>query len=142
MKIAVLALCLFATGCLASPQVAFVDTDPLGWPCGAGETVVWHNTDTVAARDMFLVFRLENNPAAGDLWFEVLTAAPDSTLFCDTVRLVSVPAERIGKYTEFEQPYRTGAVLAQPGDYRFTFTPLTQAPLRGFSAAGVRFQPR
>lgn len=122
-------------GCGSSHGIYIADVSAVRWH--EGTTISVSNSDTLAARDLYIVIRSNETFRDDTLTLRVAVCAPDSMRYEEsfTLRIPRAPkASALGRDSEI--PYRYNAILADTGNYRFTLTP--SRPVRGILTAGLR----
>jgi len=122
----VLSFILF-TCCISPHEIHTTDLNPNGWKDGA--EVIFENQDTTTERSLYIIARLRQDFGYDQLRVAVTTTTPKGYKWHDTlsIRTFDTPPAS-GLYFDREELLRTKMVLAQPGRYLFTFTPLMPQP--------------
>ena len=139
-RIAIVALAMVASvACLTPQRSLMAGVDMQAWSESA--TVVYNNSDTLAMQNLQIALRYNDNFKECTLPLKVSITAPDASHFEEVVELrIGHPRTELAVASTESLPYRNDVVLAQKGDYIFTFTPLTA--IRGVEAIGVEFREK
>lgn len=121
-------------GCVSPHGVYIADVSPARWQEGIAISVP--NSDTLSARDLFIVIRSNEAFRDDTLTLRVAVFAPDSLHYEEPFTLrIPRPPKAAALSRDSEIPYRHRVILADTGEYRFTLTP--SRPIRGIEAAGL-----
>lgn len=139
-----LALAALAVSCINPHRVRMADTDPAGWSAADPVQVAWLNDDTTAVYNIRVVARLLADFNYDPLVLSLTTITPDGYRWKDTL---CIPTRgrlpEIGLFGLLEQPYRSGVVLSQPGQYLFELAPIMRnlppKGIEGVAAVGIAF---
>ena len=137
-RIAIVAIAAVASmACLAPQHSLMAGVDVHEWSESA--TVVYTNSDTLASQNLQIALRYNDDFKQNSLPLKVSITAPDASCFEEVVELrIGHPHTALAVATTESLPYRNDVVLAQKGEYRFAFTPLTAT--RGVEAIGIEFR--
>ncbi|MDR2936893.1 MAG: gliding motility lipoprotein GldH [Rikenellaceae bacterium] len=114
------------------------DIDYRGWAGSDPIYLYYDNTDTVSARQLYLLLRLTGSIPYSALRMEVETLSPAGIFWCDTVSLVAPAADGPGTFNDLRVLYRSGVRLGEAGNYRFRFRQLSSDTLlRGIAGLGI-----
>ena len=137
-RIAIVCLAAIASvACLAPQNALMAGVDISEWSDAA--TVVYNNSDSLVMRNLNIALRYNDTFKESALPLKVGITTPDARYFEEEVTLqINHPRTALTVATTESLPYRSDVVLAQKGDYIFTFTPL--AKVRGVEAVGLEFR--
>ncbi len=119
---------LLSVGCSRVPErEAVVREIPRGrWETRQPINVVYENADTLSRRDLAVLVRFRSDFTGERFDFVLETLTPDRRLWSDTLSVLPASVETVSlSYLDTRTVYRPFAVLDRPGEYRFTFMPLT-----------------
>ncbi|MEG0498796.1 MAG: hypothetical protein RR996_02090 [Alistipes sp.] len=134
MRACAIIAALLLAGCTSPHQVAVTDVSATAWRDSAQVTI--YNADTLTLRDLNLLVR-SNEAFEGDtLTLCVSVTSPDTLRYSELFTL-HIPHSRhaASLRREAEIPYRLSVMLADTGNYQFTFRPTR--PVRGVEAVGI-----
>lgn len=134
-----LTLATLVVGCSPDPITwAVTDVDALGWKPEDSAVVVLNNEKKESVNELDLVFRVTED---FDQDYFIVTVGVESPNghYAEEEMAVRVRMDQKMKesYKELTIPYRSGVVLEQEGEYKFTIAP-TSATVKGVSAVGVK----
>lgn len=133
----VLCAVILMTGCMSAHTERMADVNPLGWEKRDTVIISFPNTDTVSARDISILMKLDESFRTRELDFLISVMTPDSLFFTENlpIRIYELP-ETKNKHAEIEIPYRINSVFKTPGDYIFKITH-NNNNVRGIHAVGI-----
>lgn len=122
------------TGCITPHEIHVADLDPDGWR--GGTEVIFENQDTTTERTLYVLARLRQDFGYDRLRLAVTTTTPEGYKWHDTLTIHAFDTPPESKlYFDREELLRTRMILAKPGQYLFTFTPVMPAPSNPEEAA-------
>lgn len=122
------------TGCVMPHEIHVADLDPDGWR--GGTEVIFENQDTTTERTLYVLARLRQDFGYDRLRLAVTTTTPEGYKWHDTLTIHAFDTPPESKlYFDREELLRTRMILAKPGQYLFTFTPVMPAPSNPEEAA-------
>lgn len=121
-------------GCASPRGSYFTDTSPDSWRKSI--TVAFPNADTLSTREISIALRCNEMFRDDTLSLHVALLSPDSLRYEEPV-VLRIPRGRYAAPVsrEIVIPYRQNSVLADSGEYLFTFTPMRS--VRGIEAVGL-----
>jgi hypothetical protein len=123
-----------SVACMSDHDSVVAETNPTGWDMPV--TMTYANVDTVSIKEAALLVRYDNDVCAGEVVIEA--HSPTGAAARDTIAVTLLSDQRSNNIRETRLPYRTGVVLGEAGEYRFTLIPLTE--MRGVWSVGIDFE--